>query len=503
MSIVEINYMHDRVSFGMCRKNICIAAYAFSAIILGLYHIYIGSSLLISILFTSISITGAAFLVASHLTYSNLFIFLLSIYSGYASLIIKAVLRQPLQQNLFAVEASLFYMFVGFYSITACAIFSKIIVAGRRSRMRQRVEVDSFCNRAIIPLIFLGFLFRLLHLAFAAAIKDGADIASGFGGFGAFNFVLTLACIILFRIYSKRGEFKHGVLIFAIGLIIIVLSVITNTKKDILDFILLALLCIYAFEINIKFRTLVPIALAVCIVVLYVSPVIHLMRSNLNNMSILERLHGMYEIIQTHEFNPINLMETEATYFEGFQYSYSEYGSYVYPSPANVDRFALILPVDQVSRALEANGVIGFWPFIEEIAESALPSLIISKDPEVGSDLVAWYYGIRSPSSIARPVVGFVASSLASSGIVGVILFPWIFLLPALIFMDYFFGGVKGSIWGVFGFVSFYHFAEKEIDRVLPIIVREGPIIIISAFVLTAIFTRRFRAHGSRNDIRS
>ncbi|MGV2950388.1 hypothetical protein [Acinetobacter sp. AGC35] len=432
--------------------------------------------------FLFVSIVGIVFITPKELTYSNIFIFIFSMYCGAAALIVKAFLGQSLQKNLMNPLESVIYLVIGFLVISLCAILAKIIVGNRVLSIGDKIQKRSFLENSALILILLGIFVKILH----ALLGTGAeDTSSAFGGFGSLSFIFLLGSIFSFYLYSQDYSKRNGYLVACLAFLVLLISIFNNTKKEVIDFILLASLCIIAFKIKIKFKVFAYAAFLFLFLFLFLSPLLHLMRSDYKGLSFNERIDYAYSIAKDNDFNPIKLYEAESLIMQGFSYSYAEYSSYIYPNSLNLDRAFLILPIDQVSREINLNNkpTMGITPFVEETFESILPSFLISKDPETGPDLVAWNYGIRSTGSVARPVIGFIASSLAASGLTGVILYPFFILMPFFMFMEFFFGKINGRIWGVFGCILTYQFVEKEIDQILPFVFRNGVIILVFIYI--------------------
>lgn len=469
-------------------KKIILSIYFSLLVILFLFHIYLGSSFYLIFSFFLMSITGIFFINSSELTYSNLFVFLISIYCGTAALIVKAILHQPLQDNLKTPFESSIYLLVGFFSICICAFLSKVILRNKVLDIGDKIQKTTILERSVFTLIILGIIFKILHALLGTGSEDAG---TAFGGFGSLSFIFIMGSVFAFYLYSQNYSKKNGYLIILLAFLVLLISAINNTKKEVIDFIVMAVLCIFAFKIKIKFKVIVSATFLFLFLSLFVSPLLHLMRADYKSFSFSERLDYAYNLAKDNDFNPAKLYEAESLILQGFSYSYGKYNSYIYPSPLNLDRLFLILPVDQVSREINLNNqpIMGVIPFIEEIQESILPSLLIKKDPETGPDLIAWQYGIRSTSSVARPVIGFTASSLAASGMMGVILYPFIFLLPFFLFMEFVFGKVNGRVWGVIGCVIAYQFVEKEIDQILPFVFRNGMIMLVFTYILYKINT--------------
>lgn len=472
-------------------KKSILAFYFLVLIGFSLFHLFIGSYLYIILSFFFIATVGIFFIISKELTYSNLFVFLSSIYCGAAALIIKAIFMQPLQTNLRNPIDSIIYLLLGFILTCICAFLAKIIIRNKVLNIGDKIQHRSFIEKFSLIFIVLGVIIKLLHAFFGTGAEDASN---AFGGFGSLSFIFLLGGIFIFYLYSQNYSKQNGYLILFTAFLVLLISTFNNTKKEVIDFIVMALLCIVAFRIKIKFKVVAGSLLLFLFLFLFLSPLLHLMRADYKGMSFNERINYAYDLARENDFNPIKLYEAESLVMQGFSYSYAEYSSYIYPSSLNLDRIFLILPVDQVSREISLNNrpTMGITPFIEETLESILPSLIIVKDPETGPDLIAWQYGIRSTSSVARPVIGFTASSLAASGLIGIILYPLFILLPFFLFMDFVFGRVNGRIWGVFGCVLTYQFVEKEIDQILPFIFRNGIIILIFIYIINK-FNAKFK----------
>lgn len=465
----------------MIKENKYMYLYISSCIFLFFFHVFLGSYLFLNLTFTIISIIGVLFLNYGKTSFTNMFIFFLSIYSGYAALLMKAFFGQELQSNLLEPFESGVMLGLSFFMILLCGILSKSISNNRSSKIGKLVENENFKYNSILIFLILGVVFRLLHLNY----NGGLEAEGGFGGFGVFKFVFLLGLTIAFKVYSELRLKKYAIIIIISLISASILAIASNTKKDIFDFILLSGLCIFYFNIKISKKTIVSSMAFVLFVILFISPAIHLTRFEFKDLTLSERIYAVYNIISDNEFNYTKLYAAEAVFMEGFQYSYGAGSSYIYPRAENLDRFFLILPIDQVVRNHTISSM-GVEPFLIEIAEASLPSILIKKTPYTGPDLIAWRYGIRDSNSVARPVIGFTASSFAAGGIIAVIFFPIFFLLPFLIIMDYVFGNFNNRLWGVFGFIVTVSFVEKEIDQILPFLFRNLPIIIL--FVYLSIF---------------
>ena len=483
-------YFKDSQSTGSTYKTRLIAGTGLAIIVSSMIHLWLGSDIALIGVMSSVSCLGLAFLLPKRISYSNIFVFLLSVYSGLAALILKALLGQTLQTNLFAATESAQYLFIGFTSIAACAILAKFSLQGRVASIGRLMNRPDFAKQALVGLIFFGVATKTLH-TISISSNDDSGGATGFGGFGTFNFVILLALSLLIKALKDSPSKFYKMLFYVTVTAITLLSIINNTKKGVFDFIFVLILSLYAFDIRLQLSKVTSGGIVLAFILLYASPTIHLMRSSFKTETIIERVQTFYSVISEHHFSSSELSASESDFISGFQYSYSPSGSYVYPSSANIDRFMLILPIDQVSRKLNASGEMGLPIFVTEMLEYVLPSFLIDKTPYSGVDLIAWRYGIRAPGNVARPVIGMIASSLAASGVVGVLFFPFLFLLPVFMTLDYIFGDLEGNAWGLFGVATSIFMVEREFEIMLPYLLRDIPIILIFANICLLLAKKR------------
>ena len=106
----------------------------------------------------------------------------------------------------------------------------------------------------------------------------------------------------------------------------------------------------------------VPVAAAIlsmAMVVGVIDPVIHVTRTSASTAGPIERFQLAWSALDAvgWDIGKLNSLAGELATTHG---SYRETGSYFYPNQMNLDRFALILPVDQVGRALNSAGGHGF-----------------------------------------------------------------------------------------------------------------------------------------------
>lgn len=451
-------------------------------------HFLLGSNIIFSVSLVFIASVGFLFLLPSRLSFTNIFVFGVSFNSGFAALLIKAVLWQPLQQNIFASYESFFYLFIGFFSIALCGLLSKYLIAGKESGIGHRINDPVYARRAVIPLLVFGVGTKILHTIFSTSDEEG-----GFGGFGSFNFVIMLAISLLIGLIANSGKRIYYIFFGLTFFIVLSLSIINNTKKEIFDLVVLLIIAIYAFNVKVKMRHIFLGGILFLGIFFVVSPIIHLMRFSFKSESLVERVSSFYDVMAEYNFNPGLLIAAEKEFVSGFEYSYSSAGSYIYPAQLNYERFLMIQPIDQIARELDSKGTMGIEIFFDQMLQKILPSVLIAKTDYAGVDLIGWKYGFRSPGSVARPVIGLTGSFLASSGLLGVIFFPLFFIFPVFCVMDYIFGSIKKNVWAVFGVGSSAYLIEREFEVMYPYLLRGLPIIIIFSFFTLIVFGSRWR----------
>lgn len=447
------------------------------------FHFSIGSNVLMLALFFVISMIGFLSVTKKNIYFSDVFLFLFGLYSGFCPLLIKGVLMQPVQSNLQYPLTSCFYVFIGYLMVVVCA---KLSVPDKKSAFQNVISKylydDSILIKACPYITIIGMVFYILHVIYRPVMADSSFVQTeGFGGFGMLYFLIVMGVCIQFHLYSVSKNKKYLLWLAVTAVCIVGLSVVGNVKKNIYDFILICILAIYAFNIRLNIKFLLSSLMLVMVVMLYVSPVIHLMRNDFTEYTVLERGSQFFRILDDYSYSPKLLAEAEGDFFEGIRLSYSPEGSYVFPNTANVDRFLLILPVDQVVRGVSVVDPAGFFSYLSMGLKQAIPSVLIQKDKFIAADVIAWEYGIRDINSIGRPVIGLVASSIAACGVLGVVLYPLVLVLPIFFLINKIAGPLKKNWFCLMVIGSSTILVEYTIDALVTYILREGPTIVLGS----------------------
>ena len=413
------------------------------------------------------------------------------VYFGTASLIVKTAAMQPVQSNLRMPELSAGLLLAGFASISIGYLGSHLV------RQPWRIEHDLHgitaapvnLARLALPTFTLGAVLYFLQTQMRPLASNGGFETSGFGGFGAFYPLLLLgAAMQTALIASHPGQLGHKARLGLMTIVIVALTLADNTKRTLFDFVMVVGVTFLAFGVRPRLRWIVPPAAAALIAIVYVVPAIHIVRMQPDVRSI-SRIAATFEVIRNAGFDPVELSQRADAIAAGYHLTYRD--SYVYPLTWNTERFTMIQPIDQVARKLEERGTMGGADLWRDAAETLLPSFLLTKTLATAPDRIAWHYGFRAHGSIARPVVGLIASSLAAFGLAGVLLLPGLTVAFTFIMLDGIGGRMVSNCWASFVFASTTFLAEREVSTMLSFFCRGYLFLLIVAGALLLLGYRR------------
>jgi len=473
------------------RLGVTAAIYASLMIGLFLFQLGLGANISLDVSFLVISLMPIAVIDRNNIWPADILYFSLSAYFGGMSLLFKTALLQPLQQNLFAPDMSALYQIIAFASITLALVLCRLArryPSKTRAFVAQTFKKPQFVRWFARIFFGFGFLTQALAAALHPQLQNGVMSQSeGFGGFGSFYFfmVFGLAAQVYVSIRDKNSSLERMILTsMFVGCLII--SLISNVKKPLFDAVTVGLLSIYAFKIRIKLSQVAMVIGALVFMEVIVSPLIHIVRYEATAKSPIERINATMEVLREYDYDFGKLgalTDTEAQ----TMHTYRADQSYYYPSTANIDRFSLILPTDQVVRSGEP-GLLSPWDQLLSGVRQTLPSVVATHNSYVGADEVAWAYGIRDWGAIARPVIGITASSYATGGLWAVLTLPGALFGLLFLVIDRFFGRLSMNVLGVGVAAYVAQNAEKEIDAVVGLIMRDTVIMIIVVLAATIVY---------------
>ncbi|QNE32735.1 hypothetical protein F1C10_12900 [Sphingomonas sp. NBWT7] len=423
---------------------------------------------------------------------------LFCVYFGTASLVVKTLAAQPVQTNLVVPETTATYLLAGFASIGVGYAASHMVRRPSRFAIRLRtITADPARLAWLAPLAFaLGALFVFLQTQFRAIASNGGFEGGGFGGFGTFYPLLLLGAGLQAALVAQRpATVAPKALLAAMAIVVLALTLADNTKRTLFDFALVVLVTLLAFRVRMRWRWIVPAAIAAIVAVAFVVPAIQIVRAQPDARG-LSRIAATARVIAAARFDPVGLAADADRIAAGFQLTY--YDSYVYPRTWNTERFTMIQPIDQVARRLGDRGTMGLADLWRDPAETLLPGFLLRKTLVTAPDRIAWHYGFRARGSIARPVVGLVASSLAALGWVGVLVLPAITVAITFVVLDLATGRMANNAWAAFVFAATAFLAEREVSTTLSFFCRSFPFLLLvgAALLLLDRSHRARRAFG-------
>jgi hypothetical protein len=416
---------------------------------------------------------------------------IMTVYFGTAGLVVKTLAGQPVQSNLRVPDLSAGYLLAGFASITIGYGLSQRVRRPLRfaDDLRALTAHTPNLERLAMPVFLLGALFLLLQTKFRANAMHGGFEAGGFGGFGAFYPLLPLGAAMQAALVARRQSrpWWHALVLAAMALVILALTLADNTKRTLFDFLFVGLAFV-ALGGGRRWTWIVPGAIGAGVALLLIAPAIQIVRTQADVRGIA-RIGATWQVLRDHGFDPARLAGAGERIATGYQRAWRD--SYVYPLTWNTERFTMIQPIDQVARAIGERGAMGGTDLWRDPAETLLPGFLIRKTFVTAPDRIAWHFGFRANGSIARPVVGLVASSLAAFGLAGVLLLPALVVAFTFVMLDLVGGRIAGNVWAVFLLATTAFLAEREVSTTLSFFCRSFPFILLTGGALLLVGARR------------
>jgi hypothetical protein len=474
--------------------------YLVVASICAVIQLVLGANFPILLALYIISVCGFFSIYSERLSVASLIYFSICLYSGFFAILIKTVLWQPVQQNLYDPDTSAIIVFTGHMATTAAYLVAQKFPIRLRSIQNLKQEFDTVGARTPLFLIMfaIAFILLVLHEQFRPQFVNGnSDAIGGFGGFGAFYFLLVFSFAgQVSRAVSSNTRGSDTMIASVMFVMITGLSFAGNVKKDVLDAALVVGLIFIFYRLKMKPRYIVAGVVFLFLTQFVISPLIHVTRAEQTHKTISERVDLTMAILKQNNYDLARINALSDKVYKGFTSNYRASGSYVYPSTANIDRFALILPVDQVAR-VQDPGRVTPEEVTDLVAQRVLPSALVSKSPGVLADIVSWKYGFRTYLTVGRPVVGLSASSYAVGGLPAVIGISFFLMLVVFLVLDLIGGAMTASPWSVAMVVNWSYLAEKEIDAFIGILLRDIPLMMVTLAIFVMMARLAYPARGA------
>lgn len=480
--------------------------YLIIASICAIIQVVLGVNFPILIALYIISVCGFLSIYSNTLSVSSIIYFSICLYSGFFAICIKTILWQPLQQNLYDPDTSAIIVFTGHMATTAAYLIAQRFPVRFRSLQNLKLDFDATGARTPLYLIMftIGFVALVIHEQLRPQFTNGStDAIGGFGGFGAFYFLLVFGFAgQVTRAVTSRMRGADATVALVMFILITALSFAANVKKDVMDAALVVALVFIFYRLKVKPRYIVAAFAFLFVSQFVISPLIHITRAEQTHKTVSERVDLTMAILKQNNYDLAKINALNDKVYKGFSNNYRSSGSYVYPSTANIDRFALILPADQVSR-VQDPGRVTPGELVQLIGQRTLPSVLISKSPGVLADVVSWKYGFRTYLTVGRPVVGLSASSYAVGGIPAVIGVSFFLMLVIFLVLDVIGGAMTPSPWSIAMVVTLSNIPEKEIDALLGILLRDIPLTVITLAIFVMLARMAFSGTSASADPRA
>lgn len=482
--------------YGKLNKDYFSNALIFIISAFALISFFQDSDIILLVIFYFISVSGVLYIKYEEIRFSTAMTFFLSVYCATFSLIVKPLLGQKLEQNLFNADASAIYILIFYINIL---FISKVCLKFNKPSKMMKQVFNYFNDKKVLKkytlyIFAIGVAFKLLHTALHPEVTSGQLVQSnkGFGGFGNFTFLMYLGMCMQVSIFLRETKNKtERNKTILMSLAIILLAIISNKKYDLFQLIVIFIFGLYAYNIKITLKSLIVYSFLALILIIYVSATVMIMRPFVNTsgltskLSVSEKLELGYEVLKANNFNVSKLSKKTNSYLSSFS-SFNPSDEYFFPYEGNIGRYSLLKPLDiAASQKKEDTGSeIDFFTVMNNTFNNILPSIIAKHTTFVLADMFAWKYGMSSYGNVRRPVIGFPATAYASLGVIGIVVLTWLFIFPMYLIFNYISGKLLNNTWSLFIISSNIYLCEKEYDYYISLILRVLPIILITVFII-------------------
>jgi hypothetical protein len=452
-----------------------------------IFQASLGSDLALLFVTTIVAASAAWSINARHPTPLHLLYLALCFYEAAFALLFKSILAQPLHSNLIDPATTSFTLLVFHIAATAAFLLAKTFVP--QINIAKSVSETFDSDRFLVGFakwgFLLGFILKVAHTALRPQFQYGTlETTAGFGGLGAFGFLVPFALAAQAVIALKTQTTHNRVILIGMLVSVAILSFIGNVKKDIIDATLVLALVAFAYHVRVRPSVIMGGAVLVWFLTSVATPIIHVTRAESQTRTITERIELTFSILERYNYSLDRINAANDLVAQGITITYRPNYSYVFPSTLPLDRFALIFPIDQVVRT-GAPGRMTTQQAVQTTLEATLPSALIRKQAAAWGDYVAWAYGFRGYGSIGRPVVGLAAGLWAVGGIgavfwIGGLLCFCLFAAAAAIA-----GQQIRSPWAIGVVVFMVLFPENAPDALVGFILRDIPVMVITLALFT------------------
>lgn len=398
---------------------------------------------------------------------SSVFLMLFGLKLVLIPMFVKVIFFEEMTLNMKNVDTTPYLLM---FSMLTFLLFSSFL---KRWRVRSACFGIHSSDRGYkvfsFALFAIGYLFLFLHMIFRPSLIDGGG-QEGFGGFGNLTSIVYLGVIVyLYRERDSTLSINKPIIIMA-GLMLF-MSLMSNTKHEIITFILAIGLSIVFFNIKVRGTHVFVGFLTVLFLLVIIVPTIQKTRTlEFRQASVEEKFSILFSSPQHQNRSPIA-------------------GGFLPVESSMVDRLDILTETDIIVNGVERYGYVGYYPIYDAIPK-VLPTFIVGqKNPAASSDRLLWDIKHRRYGIISRMTPGMVASIYAVSGfkfffpLLGLLIV--IFILP-LIFL--FGNNMSYNIWAVFIVTKYgLYFTEKPADALVALLLRDLPLTVFQVILISKI----------------
>jgi hypothetical protein len=408
------------------------------SVVIGVFIIglTLGSDLLTSSILAIISLS-AVLAIKDNMSVADVIYLIYVFYAAFATLVFKAIVQQPIQSNLIAPQESAFVLLASSAAVLTAYLLINLINVFRPLNLSisSPLKDNNFIKFFSVFSYCLGFIFMLLHYSLRPQFIDGVNaLTQGTGAFGTFYFLILFGFAAQIYVWSISSN-KNFSFVISVAMLIgfVFLSIAGNAKRTIYDALFIIALSYPAYRLKLSIPTAIAAVLGAIVLNFVISPIIQVVRVSSGEKTISARIDASVEIISENLNNLGKLNQMQRGVAKGFAHQFRPNETYFYPSTIAVDRYVLLMPLDQVIRE-KGRGYIPDAVAYEQTLTRILPSVILPKTASAAlPDEIAWKYGFRTYGVVSYPVMGLPTSSYAVWGLSGAIIIP--FLLYSVLFL--------------------------------------------------------------------
>jgi len=406
-------------------------------------------------------------------------------------ILLKTILFQRLDSNLYDPSLAFFVVLIGMIEIViAFTIVNRMYI---NPIFKPCIDPRTLDLIGIIS-FFIGSFTWLLNQLYSNRITDFQADDPGLGGFALFRNLLILSVITITAstLLKTEGRKILSIRLIIISIFITLMAFIDNQKLLLLQPFLAFLLTIFFFRKGkIPFQFIYGI-IGIGLIVIFISPMVTYFRyigiqgqTLENKITLIENTItdlGLPKLLEN------ALFYTKVTYSRGYYDYFGGNGQFQMIG----GRFASIQQIDPIIEKIKPGSYIGLEP-LSIAVQSIIPRIIFpNKDISNDAYYIIQKLGLASQWS-TYPTVPIIAIAYATLGIPGLLVIPLIIFILFFIEIKIIGWHLDRNIYAIFILCfMFPYIHEGSFQQYYVKIFREIPTLIIIIFLISAIAKIKF-----------